>query len=103
MSNDSPHFVVIRGNPVDGFSVEGVFDTPADATEYADSNLDKPWWVMPLDVVTPIPFRLTGPLRDSIADIVERVAKEGLPGPRDLDVALDAIECAIKETSPGEE
>ena len=29
--------------------------------------------------------------RDSIAEILERIAKEGLDGPRDLDVALDAI------------
>jgi len=29
--------------------------------------------------------------RDSIAEILERIAKEGLPNPRDLDVALDAI------------
>ena len=29
--------------------------------------------------------------RDSIAEILERIAKEGVDGPRDLDVALDAI------------
>lgn len=29
--------------------------------------------------------------RDALAEIVERVAAEGLPGPRDLDSALDAI------------
>lgn len=29
--------------------------------------------------------------RESIAEILKTVAAEGLPGPRDLDVALDAI------------
>ena len=30
-------------------------------------------------------------LRDEVASIVEQIAAEGLPGPRDLDAALDAI------------
>jgi hypothetical protein len=30
--------------------------------------------------------------RADLAEILDAVAKEGLPGPRDLDVALDAIE-----------
>lgn len=38
---------------------------------------------------------LTGPRREEIARILEIVAKDGLPGPRDLDVALDAIEAAM--------
>lgn len=38
---------------------------------------------------------LTGSVRDEVARILEIVAKDGLPGPRDLDVALDAIGCAI--------
>lgn len=29
--------------------------------------------------------------RQKIAEILETVARDGLPGPRDLDVALDAI------------
>lgn len=33
--------------------------------------------------------------RDEIARVLEIVAKDGLPGPRDLDVALDAIQTAI--------
>lgn len=37
---------------------------------------------------------LTGERRDEIAKILETVAKDGLPHPRDLDVALDAIESA---------
>lgn len=35
--------------------------------------------------------------RQDIAEILENVAREGLPGPRDLDVALDAIDCTAKE------
>lgn len=40
---------------------------------------------------------LTGELRDHIAGILETIARDGLPGPRDLDVALDAIGCAISD------
>ena len=35
-------------------------------------------------------------LRGEIAEVLELVAKDGLPGPRDLDVALDAIMCSVK-------
>jgi hypothetical protein len=37
---------------------------------------------------------LTGPRRDEVARILEIAIKDGFPGPRDLDVALDAIEQA---------
>jgi hypothetical protein len=33
--------------------------------------------------------------REEAAEVLETVARDGLPEPRDLDVALDAIECAI--------
>lgn len=39
---------------------------------------------------------LTGPRRDEVARILEMVAADGLPGPRDIDVALDAIEAALQ-------
>lgn len=42
---------------------------------------------------------LTGDVRDEIARILEIVARDGLPGPRDLDVALDAIGCAIDDNN----
>jgi hypothetical protein len=42
---------------------------------------------------------LTGERRDEVARILEIVAKDGLPGPRDLDAALDAIEQAFLHTS----
>lgn len=38
-----------------------------------------------------------GVLREEIAAVVEVVARDGLPGPRDLDVALDAIMCSINQ------
>ena len=38
-----------------------------------------------------------GVLRDEIAAVVEVVARDGLPGPRDLDVALDAIMCSFNQ------
>lgn len=42
-----------------------------------------------------------GALRPRIAEILEKVAEDGLPEPRDLDVALDAIFCTIEEALPG--
>jgi hypothetical protein len=41
---------------------------------------------------------LTGDRRDEVARILEIVAKDGLPEPRDLDVALDAIEQSYLHT-----
>lgn len=39
-------------------------------------------------------------LRDEIARILEQIAEEGMPHPRNLDAALDAIECSIQEHYP---
>lgn len=36
-------------------------------------------------------------LTADLAEILETVARDGLPGPRDLDVALDAILCTLKD------
>lgn len=36
-------------------------------------------------------------LREEIAEILERIAEEGLEHPRALDSALDAIECTIQD------
>lgn len=41
---------------------------------------------------------LTGERRDEIAAILATIARDGLPGPRDLDVALDAIGSCMKST-----
>lgn len=38
---------------------------------------------------------MTPSQREEIAKILETIARDGLPGPRDLDVALDAIEAAM--------
>jgi hypothetical protein len=35
--------------------------------------------------------------RERVATILEIIARDGLPNPRDLDVALDAIECEVSE------
>lgn len=34
-------------------------------------------------------------MREEWAAVIEQVARDGLPGPRDLDVALDAMEAAL--------
>lgn len=39
---------------------------------------------------------MTDAQRAAIAGILEAVAKDGLPGPRDLDVALDAIQAILE-------
>lgn len=38
---------------------------------------------------------MTDEQREEIAAILEQIAANGLPGPRDLDVALDAIEATL--------
>lgn len=40
--------------------------------------------------------------RDELAEIIETVAREGLPEPRDMDVAIDAILCALGLGDDGE-
>lgn len=42
-----------------------------------------------------VPLEGSDDAREEIARILETVARDGLPGPRDLDVALDAIFCTI--------
>ena len=37
--------------------------------------------------------------REALAEILKTVEAEGLKGPRDLDVALDAIEALFREDS----
>ena len=39
---------------------------------------------------------ITGKRRDEVARILEMVANDGLSGPRDVDVAIDAIESAMQ-------
>jgi len=40
-------------------------------------------------------------VRDEVARILEIVASDGLDGPRDLDVAIDALLCTIPATARG--
>jgi hypothetical protein len=46
-------FVVMEGNPVDGFVVHGIppWDSHEDATTWADENCDEAWWIVPLQDV----------------------------------------------------
>jgi hypothetical protein len=46
-------FVVMEGNPVDGFVIHGIpaFPDHDAAVEWAASNCDSEWWVMPLQDV----------------------------------------------------
>ena len=41
---------------------------------------------------------LQGERRDEVAEILRTIARDGLPNPRDLDIALDAIEQAFLNT-----
>ncbi len=43
-------YVLMYGNPVEGFKVIGPFDDVAEARNYGDNRLDQGWhyWVLPL-------------------------------------------------------
>lgn len=48
---------------------------------------------------------ITDEQRDEVARIIEQVAKEGLPHPRNLDAAIDAILCSfvpVGDYKPGD-
>lgn len=47
-------------------------------------------------------LKLTGDRRDEVARVLKIVVKDGLNHPRDLDVALDAIESAYLSIDNGE-
>ena len=40
-------WIVVQGNPSDGFIFHGPFKTSDDALDYADKNLDS-WWIVQL-------------------------------------------------------
>jgi hypothetical protein len=42
-------FIVISGNPKDGFTHYGPFDDADQAEEWADENLKDSYWVVPLE------------------------------------------------------
>jgi hypothetical protein len=46
--------------------------------------------------------RIVDRVREELVETVERIGKDGLRGPRDLDVALDAIACAVRTALEGE-
>ena len=42
-------YIIVYGNPVDGFNFRGPFDTSGDASEYADRvEDDEIWWITEL-------------------------------------------------------
>lgn len=42
-------FIVIYGNPADGFNYVGPFESRADATHYASVDNAGDWWIVELD------------------------------------------------------
>lgn len=46
------NWIVIYGNPNNGFSYCGPFSTPQDANDWADNNVatEYDWWITPLQV-----------------------------------------------------
>jgi hypothetical protein len=41
--------IVVAGNPVDGFSFVGPFDTDGDALVWADAHMNGDWWIVTLE------------------------------------------------------
>ncbi len=42
-------FILIYGNPIDGFSYVGPFDSRDDASQYAEDDAPADWWIVTLD------------------------------------------------------
>lgn len=42
-------YVVINGNPLDGFTITGPFDDSENALMFAQKNRDECWWVTPIN------------------------------------------------------
>lgn len=47
-------FVIVSGNPIEGFQLEGPFDDREQAIEYADRQIGGDWWIAPLTPPTPL-------------------------------------------------
>lgn len=45
------HFIVCYGNPIDGLTFTGPFETRDSANEWADANIatEYDWWVAPIE------------------------------------------------------
>lgn len=41
-------YIVVSGNPIDGFHFRGPFDDEDDAREWAEQHCKGDWWVAPL-------------------------------------------------------
>ena len=45
-------YIIVEGNPVEGFTYFGLFKDPADATDYADRHFfGESWWVTNIEPV----------------------------------------------------
>lgn len=42
------NFIVVRGNPIDGFYYHGPFKTHEDALAFAEDS-EEPWWIAELE------------------------------------------------------
>lgn len=47
--NQAAQFIVIYGNPSDGFSHVGPFESRDDASQYASADTAGDWWIVMLD------------------------------------------------------
>lgn len=50
MTEETPH-IIVCGNPVDGFSFIGPFESNTEAAEHGnnDPHLEGEWWIAPLE------------------------------------------------------
>ncbi len=47
-------YVIIHGNPVDGFQIHGPFDSPDNAVTYAETFHSGDWWTSQLFAPTEV-------------------------------------------------
>jgi hypothetical protein len=47
--NQPEQFIVIYGNPADGFSHVGPFNSRDEASRYAEPDTPENWWIVMLD------------------------------------------------------
>ena len=43
-------WLVVYGDPVDGFEFYGTFNSHEEAVSWAESSLDSPWWIAKLQL-----------------------------------------------------
>ena len=57
-------WVLLIGNPIEGFTITGPFGSPADATYYGDHHMDQniEWWVMEVNAANWVPGEIEQPV-----------------------------------------